>query len=153
MWLGTIPWNFDLKIHKNIKFERILRNVLPTELALYMAEFKLIIWSPMGHGKADLLLTKLIYAILCKFSNSSKKTFLKLNFQNVIFLNKREFFHSISRFLSLFRFLIHFRSREDFLRLIWRLLRFNFEIFDLVFDSKSIHFKSIDTWVWPAAWP
>ena len=88
-----ILWNFDLKIHKNIKFERILRNVLPTELCLdmsHMTELKIDNLKP--HGKADSLLTKLIYAILCKFSNSSKKTFLKLNFQNVIFLNKREFF-------------------------------------------------------------
>ena len=132
---------FNLIIRQNLHFGHILRNFFPTELHLNMAELKLDNLKP--HGKADSLLTKLIYAILCKFSNISKKTFLKLNFQNVIFLNKREFFILFLDFLSLFRFLIHFRSREDFLRLIWRLLRFNFEIFDLVFDSKSIHFKSM----------
>ena len=72
-----------------------------------------------------------------------QKNVPKIKFPKCDFFEQTWVFHSISRFLSLFRFLIHFRSREDFLRLIWRLLRFNFEIFDLVFDSKSIHFKSM----------
>ena len=81
---------FNLIIRQNLHFRHILRNFLPTELHLNMVKLKLDNLKP--HGKADSLLTKLIYAILCKFSNISKKTFLKLNFQNVIFLNKREFF-------------------------------------------------------------
>ena len=67
----------------------------------------------------------------------------KIKFPKCDFFEQTWVFFLFLDFLSLFRFLIHFRSREDFLRLIWRLLRFNFEIFDLVFDSKSIHFKSM----------
>ena len=66
--LIRLPSIFDLHNKKNQKCSP--HEILPKYGRAARLELKLDNLKP--HGKADLLLTKLIYAILCKFSNSPK---------------------------------------------------------------------------------